>query len=65
MGKNQFFEPGKSSKLPEMQFQENFFDLFDFTSFFCLDFIKFSGPLWIMFMLFLSEKLKTGIFHGT
>ena len=29
-----------------MQFhKKNFFDLFDFTSFFCLDFFKFSAPL--------------------
>ena len=40
MAKNQFLNQGKSLKLPKMQFHEkNFFELFDFTSFFfCLNF---------------------------
>ena len=37
------FELRKSLELPKMQFQEKN-DLFDFTSFFGLDFFKFSGP---------------------
>ena len=35
-------------------------DLFDFMSFFGLDFFKFSSPLWTLRMLFLKElKLDT------
>ena len=37
------FELVKSLKLPKMQFHE--FVFIDLTSFFCLDFFKFSGPL--------------------
>ena len=49
------FELEKSLKLPEMQFHEkNYFDLFDFTSFFRLDFFKFSGPLCLTHDIFLT-----------
>ena len=30
----------------QFYFMKKLFDLFDFTSFFCLAFFKFSGPLW-------------------
>ena len=41
-GQKSIFELGKSLKLPKMQLSEkNFFDLFDFTSFFAWTFLKF------------------------
>ena len=46
MANNQYLNWGKSLKLPKMQFREKKIYLFDFTCFFCLDFFKFSGPLW-------------------
>ena len=49
MAKNQFLNWGKSLKLPEMQFHEKKFDLFDFTSFFALAFLNFlarCGNIW-------------------
>ena len=44
MVKNQFFELGKSLKLPKMQFHENFLFIYLIPQVFCLDFFKFSGP---------------------
>ena len=41
MAKNQFLNWGKSLKLPEMQFHEKIFDLFDFTSYFAWTFFNF------------------------
>ena len=45
MAKKSIFEVEKSLKLPKMQFDEKNIDLYDFTSFFDLDYFKFSGPL--------------------
>ena len=66
IGQKSIFELGKSLKLPTMQFHEKiFFDLFDFnkifygfdfTSFFCLDFFQFFGPIcnfWVSFNSYL------------
>ena len=45
---NQFLNWEKVFKTAKIQFHENFFfDLFDFTIFFCLDFFRFSGTLWV------------------
>ena len=44
-GQKSIFELAKSLKLPEMQFHEKKNELFDFMSFFCLNFFEFSGLL--------------------
>ena len=44
-GQKSIFELRKSLKRLNIQFHKKI-DLFNFTSFFCLDFFKFSGPLW-------------------
>ena len=45
-GQKWAFELGKKFKTSKNAISRNyFFDLFDFTSFFCLEFFKFSGPL--------------------
>ena len=56
-----------------MQFHEKKNDLFDFTSFFCLDFLKFSGLLCdynlaIIYKHFYShifqERISTKLYHS-
>ena len=44
-GQKSIFELEKSLKLSKMQFYEEEKDLFDFTSYFGLNFFKFSGPM--------------------
>ena len=52
MAKIQFLNWGKSLKVPKQQFhEEQKIDLGDFTGFFHLDFIKFSGPLFNKYLL--------------
>ena len=46
-GQKSIFQLKKSLKLPKMQFHEKIFRFIWFHEFFCLDFFKFSGPLWL------------------
>ena len=54
MDQTQFFEQGKSLKLPEMQFyEEKKVDLFDFTSFIdVFDFTSFSAWTFLNFLAY-------------
>ena len=64
-GQKSIFELGKSLKLPKMQFHEEKNYLFDFTSFFGLDFFRFSGPLcknWVFFVSFYWMNLSVFCF---
>ena len=47
-----------------MQFHEKKIDLFDFTSFFCLDFFNFFGPLWILKLLRHASGFRS-VFENT
>ena len=54
-GKKSIFEVGKSLKLTKCNFTKNIFYLCNFTSFFYLDFLKFSVPLWGIIICYCSH----------
>ena len=47
-GRKSIFELGKSLKLPKMQFHEKKIMIYLISRVFCLDFLKFSGPLCVV-----------------